>query len=64
MKLILAMIVISSPNIFACSGKYIDPDGKSVFFYEECLHMNRGQLTEELHNKCKKYSEIKLQEKI
>jgi len=54
------MIVVSSPNIFACSTNYIDPDGKNVFFYEECLHMNRGQFTEELHRKCKKYSNQKL----
>ena len=39
--------------LLACSGNYIDPDGGNVFFYEECLHMNRGQFTEELHQKCK-----------
>ena len=48
--------------LLACSGNYIDPDGGNVFFYEECLHMNRGQFTEELHQKCKQYSDFKLQE--
>ena len=47
---------VSSPNIFACSDNYVDPDGKNVFFYEECLHMNRGKFTEKLHQKCKNYS--------
>ena len=60
MKLILLIIVVSSPTVFACSSKYFDPDGDNVFFYEECLHMNRGQFTEELHQKCKKYSNQKL----
>ena len=55
MKIALAIML-------ACSGNYIDPDGQNVFFYEECLHMNRGKFTEELHQKCKKYSDIKLQE--
>ena len=48
--------------MLACSGNYIDPDGGNVFFYEERLHMNRGQFTEELHQKCKQYSDFKLQE--
>ena len=48
--------------LLACGGNYIDPDGGNVFFYEECLHINRGKFTEELHQKCKKYSDIKLQE--
>ena len=55
----LALVVM-----LACGGNYIDPDGENVFFYEECLHMNRGKFTEELHNKCKKYSDIKLKESI
>ena len=50
--------------MLACVGHYIDPDGENVFFYEECLHMNRGQFTEELHNKCKKYSDLKLKESV
>ena len=50
--------------MLACGGNYIDPDGENVFFYEECLHMNRGQFTEELHNKCKKYSDMKLEENV
>ena len=55
----LALVVM-----LACRGNYIDPDGENVFFYEECLHMNRGQFTEELHNKCKKYSDMKLEENV
>ena len=47
---------VSSPNILACGDDYLDPDGKDVFFYEECLHMNRGKFTEKLHRKCEKYS--------
>ena len=51
------MILISSTTAFACEGNYDDPDGKNVFFYEECLHMNRGRFTNLLHQKCKEYSE-------
>ena len=56
MKFILLAALASSPNVFACSGDYLDPDGDNVFFYEECLHMNRGKFTNELHQKCTKYS--------
>ena len=56
MKFILLAALASSPNVFACSGDYLDPDGDNVFFYEECLHMNRGKFTDELHQKCKEYS--------
>ena len=57
MKLIMFAALTLAPNVFACnSGNYIDPDGPDIFFYEECLHMNRGQFTDELHQKCKKYS--------
>ena len=56
MKLVLLAALVASPNIFACSGDYYDPDGKNVFFYEECLHMNRGKFTNELHQKCTEYS--------
>ena len=62
MKLVLMLLLASSPHVYACSGNYIDPDGENIYFYEECLHMNRGKFTEELSQKCKKYSEIKLQE--
>ena len=55
-KIILFAALASSPNIFACSNEYIDPDGKDIFFYEECLHMNRGKFTDELHQKCAEYS--------
>ncbi len=56
MKIIAALILISNPSLFACTDNYIDPDGKNIFFYEECLHMNRGKFTDELHQKCTKYS--------
>ena len=62
MKLVLMLLLASSPHMYACSGNYIDPDGENIYFYEECLHMNRGKFTEELSQKCKKYSDIKLQE--
>ena len=52
----LIIILISSPNSFACTNEYIDPDGKNFFFYEECLHMNRGKFTDELHQECAEYS--------
>tara|TARA_Y100000994_G_scaffold161399_1_gene132625 strand:+ start:258 stop:458 length:201 start_codon:yes stop_codon:yes gene_type:complete len=55
-KLILLAALTLSPNVFACGDDYLDPDGKNVFFYEECLHMNRGKFTEKLHRKCKNYS--------
>ena len=54
MKLALAVLL-------ACSGSYLDPDGEDIYFYEECLHMER-KFNDEIHQKCKKYSEIKLQE--
>ena len=54
----LALVVL-----LACGGNYLDPDGENIYFYEECLHINRGKFTEELHQKCKKYSDIKLQER-
>ena len=56
MRIILILILISSQRVFACNENYLDPDGKNVFFYEECLHMNRRIFTEELHQKCKEYS--------
>ena len=56
MKFILLAALASSPNVFACGSDYLDPDGDNVFFYEECLHMNRGKFTDELHQKCTEYS--------
>jgi len=55
-RIILILILVSTPNILAYSDDYIDPDGKNIFFYEECLHINRSKFTDELHQKCKKYS--------
>ena len=56
MSIILILIFISTPNTLACSDNFIDPDGKNIFFYEECLHMNRSKFTDELHQKCTEYS--------
>ena len=56
MKLALSVLL-------ACGGSYLDPDGEDIYFYEECLHMER-KFNDEIHQKCKKYSEIKLQESI
>ena len=56
MKLFLVAALASSANVFACTNNYIDPDGKNIFFYEECLHMNRGKFTDELHQECAEYS--------
>ena len=47
--------------LLACGGSYLDPDGEDIYFYEECLHMER-KFNDEIHQKCKKYSELKLQE--
>ena len=52
MKLALAVLL-------ACSGSYLDPDGKDIYFYEECLHMER-KFNDEIHQKCKQYSEQKI----
>ena len=52
----LALVVL-----LACGGSYLDPDGEDIYFYEECLHMER-KFNDEIHQKCKKYSELKLQE--
>ena len=64
MILFLSLLLASTSHVYACSGNYIDPDGDNIYFYEECLHMNRGKFPEELSQKCKKYSDIKLQESI
>tara|TARA_Y100000589_G_scaffold83935_1_gene77865 strand:+ start:395 stop:598 length:204 start_codon:yes stop_codon:yes gene_type:complete len=64
MKLFLVAALASSANVFACTNNYIDPDGKNIFFYEECLHMNRGKLTEKLNDKCTKYAKEKLKKEL
>ena len=56
MKIILLVALTSSPNLFACGGDYLDPDGDNIFFYEEGLHINRRKFTDELHQKCAEYS--------
>mgnify|MGYP001170791084 CR=1 FL=1 len=64
MKLLYILLVsqIIYP-VFACDNSENNPDG-DYFFYEECLHMNRGKFTEELNIKCTKYAEEKLKEEI
>tara|TARA_A100001388_G_C28726086_1_gene479001 strand:+ start:488 stop:688 length:201 start_codon:yes stop_codon:yes gene_type:complete len=53
---ILMMLLISTSSAYSCSNNNIDPDGENVFFYEECLHMER-KFNDAIHAKCKKYSE-------
>ena len=55
MKIALAVLL-------ACSSDYIDPDGKDIYYFEECLHMER-KYNQEIHQKCKIYSDKKLQER-
>ena len=62
----LLNILLASQLIYpsvACENSEFNPDGDS-FFYEECLHKNRGKFTEELNDKCTKYAEEKLKEEI
>ena len=47
----LALVVL-----LTCGGSYLDPDGKDIFYYEECLHVER-KFNDEIHQKCKLYSE-------
>ena len=56
MKLLLMLIVVSIPNVFACDGDYIDPDGKDLYYFEECMHMER-KFNDAIFEKCKQYSE-------
>ena len=53
----LALVVL-----LACGVDYIDPDGKDIYYFEECLHMER-KYNQEIHQKCKTYSDMKLQER-
>ena len=50
----LALVVL-----LACGGSYLDPDGEDIFYYEECLHVER-KFNDEIHQKCKQYSEQKI----
>tara|TARA_S200000501_G_C20271694_1_gene503183 strand:- start:193 stop:396 length:204 start_codon:yes stop_codon:yes gene_type:complete len=62
----LLYVLLAAQMIYpvtACENSEFNPDGDS-FFYEECLHMNRGKFTEELNAKCTKYAEEKLKEEI
>ena len=53
---LLMLLLASTPRAYTCSEDYVDPDGKDVYFYEECLHMER-KFNDEIHEKCKLYSE-------
>ena len=53
---------VAFPSV-ACENSEFNPDGDS-FFYEECLHKNRGKFTEELNAKCTKYAKEKLKKLI
>ena len=61
MYLLLAAHIIN-PLIASENSDY-NPDG-DYFFYEECLHKNRGKFTEELNTKCTKYAEEKLKKRF
>ena len=56
MKLVLMLLLASTSHVSACSSNYIDPDGKEIYFFEECLHMER-KFNDEIYKKCKLYSE-------
>ena len=64
MKLLYILLItqIINPAI-ACENSEYNPDG-DYFFYEECLHKNRGKFTEELNAKCTKYAEEKLKKEL
>ena len=53
------MLLVSTPRAYTCSGDYVDPDGPDLYFYDECLHMER-KFNDEIHEKCKQYSEQKI----
>ena len=52
------MLLVSTPRVYTCSEDYQDPDGPDLFYYEECLHVER-KFNDEIHEKCKLYSENK-----
>ena len=62
MKLMYILLTANIINLLiACENSEYNPDG-DYFFYEECLHKNRGKFTEELNSMCTKYAEEKLKE--
>jgi|TARA_B100000242_G_C42973126_1_gene451576 hypothetical protein len=64
MKLIYFLLAAHIINpLIACENSDYNPDG-DYFFYEECLHKNRGKFTEELNAKCTKYAKEKLKKLI
>ncbi len=64
MKFLYFLLAVQlTPLIIACENSEFNPDG-DYFFYEECLHKNRGKFTEELNAKCTKYAEEKLKEEM
>ena len=50
------LLLASTPRAYTCSEDYVDPDRENVFYYDECLHMER-KFNDEIHEKCKLYSE-------
>ena len=58
----LLTVLLTYP-VIACENSEFNPDGE-YFFYEECLHKNRGKFTEELNTKCTKYAEEQLKEEM
>ena len=50
------ILLAPTPHAYTCSEDYVDPDGENVFYYDECLHMER-KFNDEIHEKCKLYSE-------
>ena len=54
------MLLVSTPRVYTCSsGDYVDPDGKDLYYFEECMHMER-KFNDEIFKKCKQYSEQKI----
>ena len=53
---LLMLLLAPTPHVYTCSEDYVDPDGPNLFYYDECLHMER-KFNDEIHKKCKLYSE-------
>ena len=53
---LLMLLLALTPRAYACSEDHVDPDGHNLFYYDECLHMER-KFNDEIHEKCKLYSE-------
>ena len=53
---LLMLLLAPTPRAYSCSEDHVDPDGPNLFYYDECLHMER-KFNDEIHEKCKLYSE-------